>query len=382
MELYEILRITWWILVGVLLIGFAIMDGHDMGVGTLSPFIGKTDTQRRIAINTVAPHWDGNQVWFITAGGAVFAAWPLVYATSFSMLYLAIIALLWTIFLRAPAFDYRSKIQNTKWRTSWDWVLFVGSTVPQLIFGVAFGNLFIGVPFHFDETLRVYSDVNNPIWSLLRLFNPFALLCGLLSLSMITAHGGIYLLIKTEGDLQKRAKKAVLIFTSIAIVLFIIGGLFVGHLKGFEVTAISHVAASNPLNKTVIVTNGAWLNNFYNLPVLWLIPIVGLVGFISSIILVIKNRFGFAFISSGFSMFGVICTAGFALFPFILPSISNPVSSLTVWDATSSKYTLLVMLVAALIFTPIILAYTSWVYRIMRGKVTEEKINNNSKMLY
>src|SRR3990167_5912827 len=140
---YEILRSIWRVLIGILLIGFMIMDGHDMGVGTLSPFIGKTDSERRAAINSVAPHWDGNQVWFITAGGAVFAAWPLVYAASFSILYIAILAVLWTIFLRAPAFEYRSKIENPKWRSFWDWVLFVGSAVPPMLFGVAFGNLLL-----------------------------------------------------------------------------------------------------------------------------------------------------------------------------------------------------------------------------------------------
>lgn len=382
MEFYEILRVIWWVLIGVLLIGLVIMDGHDMGVGTLSPFVGKSDTQRRIAINSIAPHWDGNQVWFITAGGAVFAAWPFVYATSFSMLYLAVIALLWTIFLRAPAFDYRSKIQHEKWRKTWDWVLFLGSTAPPLLFGIVFGNLFIGVPFHFDQTLRVYSDVSNPIFSLIRLFNPFAILCGLLSLSMITAHGGIYLSIKTIDGMQNRARKATLIFSSLALVLFVIGGLVVSHLNGFEAKGLNYNADSNPLNKLVLVTHGSWLNNYYNMPVLWLIPAVGILGFIITIILVTKRRFGFAFISSSLSMFGVICTAGFALFPFVLPSISHPVSSLTMWDATSSKYTLLVMLIATLIFTPIIVTYTSWVYRIMRGKVTKERVEDKSKMLY
>ena len=190
---YAILRVIWWVLVAVLMVGLMIMDGHDMGVGTLSPFVGKTDSERRAAINSVAPHWDGNQVWFITGGGAVFAAWPLVYAASFSMLYLAILAVLWTLFLRAPAFDYRSKIANPTWRATWDWVLFVGSAVPPLLFGVAVGNVMLGIPFHFDDSMRLTSDATNPIFGFLGLLSPFALLCGLVSLCMTIAHGGVYL---------------------------------------------------------------------------------------------------------------------------------------------------------------------------------------------
>ena len=150
------LKIIWWLLVGVLLVGFAIMDGHDMGVGTLLPFVGRNDVERRVVINTVGPHWDGNQVWFITAGGAIFAAWPLVYATAFSGFYWAMLAVLWALFFRPVGFDYRSKIQNPTWRSTWDWGLFVGGAVPPLIFGVAFGNLLQGVPFQ----LRRLPDVD------------------------------------------------------------------------------------------------------------------------------------------------------------------------------------------------------------------------------
>ncbi len=168
---YESLKLIWWLLVGVLLVGFAIMDGHDMGVGTLLPFVGKDDTERRVVINTVGPHWDGNQVWFITGGGAIFAAWPLVYATAFSGFYWAMLAVLWALFFRPVGFDYRSKISKPTWRKTWDWGLFVGGAVPPLIFGVAFGNLFQGVPFSFDDHL--VSTYSGSFWALL---NPFALL--------------------------------------------------------------------------------------------------------------------------------------------------------------------------------------------------------------
>lgn len=151
---YEILRVIWWALIGVLFIGFAVTDGFDMGVGALLPIIGKDDTERRIMVNTIAPHWDGNQVWLITAGGALFAAWPMVYAVSFSGFYVAMMLVLFALYTRPVGFDYRSKIENPKWRKSWDWALFCGGFIPPLIIGVAFGNLLQGVPFNFDEFLR------------------------------------------------------------------------------------------------------------------------------------------------------------------------------------------------------------------------------------
>ena len=200
---YTSLKLIWWLLVGVLLVGFAIMDGHDMGVGTLLPFVGKNDTERRVIINTVGPHWDGNQVWFITGGGAIFAAWPLVYATAFSGFYWAMLAVLWALFFRPVGFDYRSKIDNPTWRQTWDWGLFIGGAVPPLIFGVAFGNLFQGVPFSFDDHL--VSTYSGSFWALL---NPFALLCGVVSTAMITFHGAIYLAHRTQGEIQWRALRA------------------------------------------------------------------------------------------------------------------------------------------------------------------------------
>lgn len=379
---YEILRFIWWALIGILLIGLMVMDGHDMGVGTLSPFIGKTDSERRVAINSVAPHWDGNQVWFVTGGGAIFAAWPFVYAASFSMLYIAILAVLWTLFLRAPAFDYRSKIENTTWRKTWDWVLFVGSAVPPLLFGVAFGNVIQGIPFHFDQSLRLVSDATNPILGFLALLNPFALLCGVVASAMTTAHGGVFLTLRTEGDMQARARKASIIFSLIAIVGFAIGGLWIGHINGYVATNLDPNAESNPLAKTVEVVQGAWLNNYTLYPIAVLAPVLGFMGLILSMVFNSKNKSGIAFIFSAIGLAGIILTAGVSIFPFVLPSSTDPVSSLTVWDATSSSHTLLLMLVAALIFTPLIIIYTSWVYRIMRGKLTTARIEENSKSMY
>ena len=200
---YEILKVIWWLFIGVLLVGFAIMDGQDMGVGTLLPFLSKEDGERRVMINAVAPHWDGNQVWLITGGGAMFAAWPLMYATAFSGFYWAMLVVLAALILRPVGFDYRSKVSSSKWRTNWDWLLFIGSAVPPIIFGVAFGNLLQGVPFEIDSTMRpIYTG------SFFGLLNPFGLLCGVLSLLMIVFHGANYLVLRTEGALQARAQKA------------------------------------------------------------------------------------------------------------------------------------------------------------------------------
>ena len=203
---YEILKFAWWALVGVLLIGFAVTDGMDMGVGTLLPFLGKNDSERRIIINTVGPHWDGNQVWFITAGGAIFAAWPAVYAAAFSGFYLAMLLVLFALFFRPVGFDYRSKIENQGWRNAWDWGLFAGGFIPSLIFGVAFGNLLQGVPFHLDEFLRVTYDAKF-IWALLPLLNPFAILAGLISVAMLAGHGSTWLQMRADEVVAARARQ-------------------------------------------------------------------------------------------------------------------------------------------------------------------------------
>src|ERR1700677_2701772 len=200
MSEYEILRLIWWALLGVLLIGFAVMDGFDLGTAALLPFVARTDIERRVMINTVGPVWEGNQVWFILGGGAIFAAWPILYAASFSGFYLAMFLVLATLILRPAGFKFRSKLEFVWWRRSWDWALFAGGVVPSLVFGVAFGNLFLGVPFGFDSDLRFHPDI-----SLLSLLNPFALLAGLVSLSMIVLHGATWLNLKTTGAVKARA---------------------------------------------------------------------------------------------------------------------------------------------------------------------------------
>ncbi len=373
---YLTLKLIWWLLVGVLLIGFAIMDGHDMGVGTLLPFLAKDDTDRRVMINTVAPHWDGNQVWFITAGGAIFAAWPVVYATAFSGLYWALLLVLFALFFRPVGFDYRSKLEDARWRSAWDYGLFAGSAVPALVFGVAFGNLFQGVPFHFDDSMRSY--YTGSFWALL---NPMALLFGVVSLSLLTLQGATFLAHRTEGPLQERALKAARLFAIVLLVAFCAAGFWVSRIDGFVIKSIGDVGtALNPMMKEVVRQPGAWFGNYQKTPLLWLIPALGCAGALG--VLALGRRTLLAFVSSSVSCLCVILTAGVALFPFVLPSSSTPAASLTAWDACSSYTTLKVMFWVALIFTPIVLAYTGWAYHVMAGKVTREYIVGNDKALY
>lgn len=375
---YETLKLIWWLLVGVLLLGFAVMDGHDMGVGALLPFVGRSDEERRVMINTVGPHWDGNQVWFITAGGALFAAWPLIYAVAFSGFYWAMLAVLWAMFFRPVGFDYRSKLANTTWRRAWDWGLFAGSAVPALVFGVAFGNVLQGVPFHFDDTMRIF--YTGSFWSL---FNPFALLAGVVSLTMLVTHGANFLVLRTEAGVQRRARTASIIASLVMMTAFALAGWMASGQPGYVITSvIDPGAVLNPLDKTVVVQEGALLSNFAAEPLLWIFPALGFAGGLVSLLSVIAWRGGLAFIATAVAELGVIFTAGVALFPFVLPSSSDPRSSLTLWDCVSSEFTLGIMLVVALVMTPIIVAYTSWAYRVMRGKVTQAHIRANSHSAY
>ncbi len=376
---YPTLKIVWWLLVGVLLVGFAIMDGHDMGVGTLLPFVGRDDVERRVVINTVGPHWDGNQVWFITGGGAIFAAWPLVYATAFSGFYWAMLAVLWALFFRPVGFDYRSKIDHPAWRKTWDWGLFVGGAVPPLIFGVAFGNLFLGVPFHFDANLVPY--YTGSFWALL---NPFALLCGLVSTAMITFHGAIYLMHRTEGAIQRRARLAMLAFGCLLLATFSAAGIWLWQgIDGFAiVSAVDPGALPNPLAKEVVRQPGAWLANYTRQPLGVALPALAYAGTLIAMQLAAAGRTLPAFVASSLAIVGVIGTAGASLFPFVMPSSSAPGASLTVWDSVSSHLTLNIMLWATLIFMPVIVLYTGWAYKVMAGKVTADYIRENEHAAY
>jgi cytochrome d ubiquinol oxidase subunit II len=377
---YPTLKIIWWLLVGVLLVGFAIMDGHDMGVGTLLPFVGRGDEERRVVINTVGPHWDGNQVWFITGGGAIFAAWPRVYATAFSGFYWAMLAVLWALFFRPVGFDYRSKIHNATWRSTWDWGLFVGGFVPPVIFGVAFGNLLQGVPFGFNDYL--ISTYTGSFWQLL---NPFAVLAGVVSSAMITLQGGTYLAHRTEGAIQQRAVRGAVGAALVMVLAFVGAGFWLkfGGIEGYVITsAIDPAALPDPLAKTVARSADAWWLNYQRQPLLWLLPALGVAAALAAAALVAARHTLSAFVASSLAVVGVIGTAGAAMFPFVMPSSTQPNASLTVWDSVSSHLTLGLMFWATLIFMPLIVVYTAWAYRVMRGKVTVAHIRANEHTAY
>jgi cytochrome d ubiquinol oxidase subunit II len=376
---YATLKVIWWVLIGVLLIGFALTDGFDMGTAILLPFIAKTDSERRIVVNTVGATWEGNQVWFITAGGAMFAAWPLVYAASFSGFYFAMLLVLFSLFFRPVGFDYRSKREDPRWRTAWDWALFVGGFVPALVIGVAFGNLLQGVPFSFDTDLRVTYH-----GSFFALLNPFAVLCGLVSVSMLAAHGAAFVKMKTDGLIARRASIALRIASLAGVALFLIAGVLVATMiGGYQIVdAAPFDTVANPLLKSVIGAPGLWLTNYSTYPWMIAAPVIGVVGGVLALVLA-RSRFEkTAFITTGLMIIGVILTAGFSMFPFIMPSSLDGRSSLTVWDSTSSQMTLQIMLIAVIIFLPIVLIYTSWVYRVMRGKVTAAALEENNHSMY
>ncbi|MEI8655893.1 MULTISPECIES: cytochrome d ubiquinol oxidase subunit II [Vibrio] len=375
---YEILRLIWWVLIGVLLVGFAITDGFDMGVGALVPVIGKSDNERRVMINSIAPHWDGNQVWLITAGGALFAAWPLVYATSFSGFYLAMIVTLAALWLRPLGLDYRSKIEEPKWRNTWDICISISGFVPPIIFGVAFGNLLQGVPFQLNEFLMpTYHG------SFFGLLNPFALLCGLVSLFMILLQGASWLQMKTTDAVHARARGVAQLMGLLTTVAFVAAGFWVQGIEGYVIAGgIDGNAVSNPLNKEVVREVGAWMNNFEQYPLMWAAPALGVV---MPLLAALASRFekgGFAFLASSLGNAGVIFTAGLAMFPFVMPSSLDPKSSLTMWDSTSSELTLNLMTGVAFVMVPIILAYTSWTYYKMFGRLDNKFIEENKNSLY
>lgn len=371
---YEVLRLTWWALLGVLLIGFALTDGFDLGTAALLPFVGRTDEERRMVINTVGPTWEGNQVWFILGGGAIFAAWPFVYAVSFSGFYLAMFLVLSALILRPVGFKYRSKRPDAAWRARWDWALFVGGFVPALVFGVAVGNVLLGAPFRLDSDLRAFYE-----GTLLGLFTPFSLVAGLLSVSMLVLHGAGWLSLKAEGVVVERAQRFGTVAAILAILLFAVGGAFVAYGDmGYRLVGV--VDSNGPSNPHLIQTvkaPGAWLSNYGAHPWMLLAPVLGFLGPVLALIGIRARGGTLVFAGSSLATIGIIATAGLSMFPFILPSAIDPASSLTVWNASSSHLTLFIMLVCTLVFLPIVLAYTAWVYKVMFGRVSGEELRLN-----
>jgi cytochrome d ubiquinol oxidase subunit II len=376
---YDVLRLIWWALLGVLLIGFALTDGFDLGTGALLPFVARNDIERRTVINTIGPVWEGNQVWLILGGGAIFAAWPQLYAVSFSGFYLAMFAILFALILRPVAFKFRSKREESAWRSRWDWALFVGGFVPALIFGVAMGNVLQGVPFRIEDDMQIFYD-----GSFFGLLNPFALLCGLVSVTMLVMHGAAWLQLKTEGPVAERTRRFGIVAALLTVVLYAVAGVVLANfVAGYAITSgIATTGPSNPLVKTAVAQGGAWFANYASQPALWVVPALGLAGSMIAAIFLAARRPLAALLTGGMGITGIIASVGVSMFPFILPSSVNPSASLTVWDSSSSHLTLFIMLVSTVIFMPIILAYTSWVFSVLRGKVDAEAIRDGKGHAY
>ncbi|MES2211765.1 MAG: cytochrome d ubiquinol oxidase subunit II [Pseudomonadota bacterium] len=369
---YETLKLIWWGLIGALLIGFAITGGMDLGVACLLPWVGKADEDRRILLNSIGPTWEGNQVWLVTAGGALFAAWPFAYAAAFSGFYLAMLLVLLALILRPPGIDYRSKLPSKQWRNTWDAALFISGFLPALLFGVALGNLLLGVSFHFDDTLRIVNT-----GAFIDLLHPFALGAGLVSVAMLCMQGGLFIQMKTQGVLQQRARTAVLCSGTLFIVLFCATGIASHFLDGYLIVSMPDSGSSfAPTEKIVEHVSQGMLSNFRTYPLLLIAPVL---AFLACALAMVAAKAYWPFVGlvcSSICCASVLATMAFALFPFVMPSISQPNHSLTIWDTVSSHRTLMYMLVAVAVFLPIVLAYTTWVFSIVRGKVTGQTINS------
>jgi cytochrome d ubiquinol oxidase subunit II len=378
MDLYAVMQLIWWLLLGVLFMGLAVMVGMDMGVGAILRYVGRTDLERRVALNIIGPHWDGNQVWFILGGGAIFAAFPLIYATAFSGFYVVMLLLLWTMIMRPLGFEYRSQVAQAAWREAWDWVLVVSGAVPMIVFGAAFGNLFRGVPFHFEWNMTSFYT-----GSFLGLLNPFAILTGVLSLALAVMMGSLTVMNGAEGGMRQRARALAQAAAAAAIALFAIGGFWVRAIPGYRLTGDPGAGVpQTPLQQTVTTAPGAWLANFGAHPLLWLVPLAGFAGMIGAGLAARAGRSHLGWWLGALAWIGVIGTAGAALFPFMLPSSSAPSMSLTVWNSSSSETTLLWMAGFAAVFVPLILWYTGWAFWVMRGKVSAEKIARGDEHAY
>ncbi|HEU4663176.1 MAG TPA: cytochrome d ubiquinol oxidase subunit II [Dokdonella sp.] len=372
---YETLRVTWWVLLGTLLTGFAVTDGFDLGIAALLRVLGRDDAERRAVLETVEPVWEGNQVWLILGAGAIFAAWPLLYAAAFSGFYFAMLLTLLALIIRPVGFNFRNKFADPRWRGCWDWLLTLHGIVPALVFGVAFGNLFLGVPLRYDETLRLTYE--GGFFGLLR---PFPLLTGLACVALILLHGAVWVALKSDDVVLARAERAVRALAPAFAALYCAAGvwLYVG-VTGFALRDARHDGPSNPLAKTVL-HEGNWLTDSPLGGWAMVAAAVALLAALATPLLATRRHHSSAFVASSVAVAGTIASAGFALFPFLLPSSLDPRSSLTVWDASSSHKTLGLMLVATLVLLPIVLAYTAWVYRVLRGRVSLAHVRRSHGM--
>lgn len=373
---YETLKVIWWGLVLFLLVGFVVMDGFDLGVGMLLPVVGKTDDERRVLLNSVGPVWEGNQVWLIAGAGTLFAAWPLLYAAAFSALYVPFMFLLFGLFLRPVGFDYRSKLPDPVWRRWWDRALVVGGLLPTLVFGATLGLVLQGLPFRFDAALRIHYGAFAFHW-------PLLLTAMGTALALLLLHGASFLQCKTQGAIAARSARLALWLGPLASALFALGGVWLGEMAGYRITAIGDLnGALTPLMKEVVAVPAGWLGNFVAHPVLWAVPVLGLLLPLVCALASRLGKSGLALVASGGACAAMMLTVAIALFPFVLPSSLDPASSLTLWDSTSSERTLLIMLGIVGVLMPVNIGYTLWVYRVVRGRVSAEQVRQHGHSLY
>lgn len=373
---YETLKVIWWGLVLFLLVGFVVMDGFDLGVAMLLPVVGKTDDERRVLLNSVGPVWEGNQVWLIAGAGTLFAAWPLVYAAAFSALYVPFMFLLFGLFLRPVGFDYRSKLPDPVWRRWWDRALVVGGLLPTLVFGATLGLVLQGLPFRFDAALRIHYGAFAFHW-------PLLLTAMGTALALLLLHGASFLQCKTQGAIAARSARLALWLGPLASALFALGGVWLGEMAGYRITAIGDLnGALTPLMKEVVAVPAGWLGNFVAHPVLWAVPVLGLLLPLVCALASRLGKSGLALVASGGACAAMMLTVAIALFPFVLPSSLDPASSLTLWDSTSSERTLLIMLGIVGVLMPVNIGYTLWVYRVVRGRVSAEQVRQHGHSLY
>lgn len=368
----EVLQITWWILLGVLLTGFALTDGFDLGVASLLTTLAKTDDERRLMINTIAPVWESNQVWLILGAGAIFAAWPIVYSVAFSTMYLAMLLVLACLIIRPVGLKFRSKMPDPKWRNAWDWSICISSLLPALVFGIAIGNAILGLPFSFSDDLMLQTKSVFFI-----LFNPFSVICGFVSLSMLIAHGAAYLRLKVNHPIAEKAHSIQKLASFSALICFICAGIIL-NLNEYGFTLEEVATTPNIFAKAVGVQKieeSIELSQRFFSSYAIISAFLAFFGFIISMVSG-KKHASIGFLATSTSIIGVIATAGLATFPFILPSTIAPNHSLTVWDASSSQLTLFIMLIAVLIFLPFILAYVIWTYKVFAKRLTLSDLND------
>ncbi|HEA3090114.1 TPA: cytochrome d ubiquinol oxidase subunit II [Aeromonas salmonicida] len=377
---YATLKLIWWGLVLFMMVGFIVMDGFDLGIAMLLPLVSKDDEDRRLVINSVGPVWEGNQVWLIAGAGALFAAWPLVYAAAFSALYVPFMFLLFGLFLRPVGFDYRSKLADPVWRRWWDRALVAGGLVPTLVLAAAIALVMQGLPFRFDSALRLH-------------YGPFDWHWGWLAsvvatgVSLLLLHGASFLQAKVEGTPALRARGLAILLAPLVTLCYLLAGWHLLDLPGYQLTGLAGQpfdpnAAISPLMKGVIPQSSGWLGNYFDYPLLWLAPLVGALAPLASGIAAWLEKGRLALLASGLACAAMLCSVAIALFPFVLPSSLDAGSSLTLWDGTSSYKTLAIMFGIVLVLMPINLGYTGWVYRVVRGKLDRARIKRDSHQLY